>query len=154
MSIDTPALAEVARSGDRAPTGARATTTPLVLTDVPGKPGGFWNTHTTFVGPSRAPRWLEKMLGSRLANNLCGTLAAIRLFLRRRRCQGVVTCGGASGLLFAWLQALVPWGRKPHVMVDCNWYESPLRWKTWLKALRLRLAARSVTRCMNSVATV
>jgi glycosyltransferase involved in cell wall biosynthesis len=58
----------------------------------------------------------------------------------------VVTDGGASGLLFAWLQAIVPWGRKPHVMVDCNWYESPSRWRTWLKSLRLRLAARSVHR--------
>ena len=119
---------------------------PDVLTDVPGKPGRFWGDHTTFVGPSRPPAWLCRLAGWGLAHDLSGALAAVRLFLRRRRAAAVVTDGGASGILFAWLQALVPWGRKPHVMVDCNWYESPSRWKTWLKGVRLRLAARSVTR--------
>ena len=68
------------------------------------------------------------------------------MFARRRQCQGVVTDGGASGILFAWLQSLFPWGRKPHVMIDCNWYESGSPWRTWWKGLRLRLAARSVKR--------
>jgi glycosyltransferase involved in cell wall biosynthesis len=119
---------------------------PDVLTDIPGKPGSFWGDHTTLVGPARPPAWLCRLAGWGLAHNLSGALAGLRLFLRRRRAAGVVTDGGASGILFAWLQALVPWGRKPHVMVDCNWYESPSRWKTWLKGLRLRLAARSVER--------
>jgi glycosyltransferase involved in cell wall biosynthesis len=68
------------------------------------------------------------------------------MFWRRRQCQGVVTDGGASGVLFAFLQALCPWGRKPHVMIDCNWYLPPGRLRAWLKGLRLRLAARSVHR--------
>jgi glycosyltransferase involved in cell wall biosynthesis len=115
-----------------------------VLTDVPGKPGGFWGDHTTCVGPTRPPGWLRRLFGPAWAHNLTGAVAAMRLFARRRRCRGVVTDGGASGTLFAWLQALVPWGRVPHVMIDCNWYESPRRWQTWLKGLRLRLSARSV----------
>jgi glycosyltransferase involved in cell wall biosynthesis len=119
---------------------------PDVLTDIPGKPGRFWGEHTTCVGPSRPPAWLVRLLGRRWADNLAGATAALRLFARRGSCRGVVTDGGASGVLFAWLQALVPWGRKPHVMVDCNWYESPQAWRTWLKGLRLRLAARAVTR--------
>jgi glycosyltransferase involved in cell wall biosynthesis len=116
----------------------------IILTDIPGKPGRFWGDNTTLVGPSKPPAWLLRLLGTRWAYNLTGALVGLRLFMRRRRCQGVVTDGGASGLLFAWLQALCPWGRKPHVLIDCLWYlpASPLR--TWFKKLRLRLAARSV----------
>jgi glycosyltransferase involved in cell wall biosynthesis len=119
---------------------------PDVLTDIPGKPGRCWGDHTTFVGPSRPPGWLVRLLGRRWADNLTGVVAALRLFARRRKCQGVVTDGGASGVLFAWLQGLCPWGRKPHVLIDCNWYQSARPWQAWLKGLRLRLAARSAHR--------
>ena len=76
----------------------------------------------------------------------CGVIAALRLFARRRHYAGVVTDGGASGMLFAWLQALCPWGRKPHVLIDCNWQVPPGRLAAWLRRLRVRLAARSVYR--------
>jgi glycosyltransferase involved in cell wall biosynthesis len=117
-----------------------------VLSDIPGKPGGFWGDYTTLVGPSKPPAWLLRLVGNRWAHNLTGLLAGLRLFARRRHCQGVVTDGGSSGMTFAWLQTLCPWGRKPHVLIDCLWYlpASPLR--VWLKKLRIRLAARSVHR--------
>src|ERR1700733_7933394 len=115
-----------------------------VLTDIPGKPGRFWGEHTTLIGPSRPPGWLLRLCGRRWADNLTGMIAAVRLFLHRSQCQGVVTDGGASGLLFAWLQVLFPRGRKPHVMVDCNWYLSGSRLRDAFKRWRLRLAARSV----------
>jgi glycosyltransferase involved in cell wall biosynthesis len=117
-----------------------------VLTDIPGKPGRFWGEHTTFIGPARPPSWLLRLCGRRWAYNLAGMTVAVRLFLRRSQCQGVVTDGGASGLLFAWLQVLFPQGRKPHVMVDCNWYRSGSRLRDWFKRFRLRWAARSVHR--------
>lgn len=117
-----------------------------VLTDIPGKPGRFWGEHTTLIGPARPPAWLLRLLGRRWADNVAGMTAALRLFWRRSQCQGVVTDGGASGLLFAWLQVLFPRGRKPHVMVDCNWYLSGSRLRDGCKRLRLRLAARSVQR--------
>jgi glycosyltransferase involved in cell wall biosynthesis len=117
-----------------------------VLTDVPGKPGRFWGDHTDFVGPVHPPGWLLRLLGSRWAYNLIRVVAAVRLFLRRHRYEGVVTGGGASGLCFAWMQALCPWGRKPHVLIDCNWDLPRRRWGAWLKALRIRLAARSAHR--------
>lgn len=117
-----------------------------VLTDVPGKPGGFWDDHTDLVGPTTPPAWLTRLVGSRWAYNAVRVVAALRLFARRNRCQGVVTGGGASGLLFAWLQGVVPWGRRPHVVVDCNWYLTPGSWGAWFKKLRVRLAARSVHR--------
>ncbi len=120
--------------------------TPDVLTDIPGKPGRFWGDHTVFVGPKKPPAWLMKRLGERWAHNLTGCVAALRLFARRGRCQGVVTDGGSSGMLFAWLQALCPWGRKPHVMIDCLWDRSPNPLAHWLKKLRVLFAARSVER--------
>jgi hypothetical protein len=119
---------------------------PEVLTDIPGNPGRFWGDHTTWIGPSQPPAWLLKLLGRRWAYNLIGVLAGIRLFLRRHRCRGVVTDGGASGVLFSFLQWLCPWGRKPHVMIDCNWYAEANPWRGWLKRLRLQLASRSVHR--------
>jgi glycosyltransferase involved in cell wall biosynthesis len=119
---------------------------PDVLTDVPGKPGRFWGDHTTHVGPARPPNWLLRAAGWRWAHNLTGAFVGLRLFARRRHYQGVVTDGGSSGVLFAWLQALCPWGRKPHVMIDCNWYLSPRPMPNWLKGLRLRFAAKSVQR--------
>ncbi len=87
-----------------------------ILTDIPGKPGRFWGDNTIFVGPNQPPAWLLRLAGKRWAYNLTGLLAGLRMFARRRHCQGVVTDGGSSGMLFAWLQALCPWGRKPHVL--------------------------------------
>ncbi len=119
-------------------------TTCDILTDIPGKPGRFWGDHTTFVGPARPPAWLLRLCGRRWADNFAGMMAAVRMFWRRSQCQGVVTDGGASGLLFAWLQVLFPRGRKPHVMADCNWYLCGRRLRDWFKGWRLRFAARSV----------
>jgi hypothetical protein len=65
---------------------------------------------------------------------------------RRRHCQGIVTDGGASGLLLAYLQAVLPGTRRRHVMIDCLWDLRPGTARTWWKRLRLRLAARSVHR--------
>jgi glycosyltransferase involved in cell wall biosynthesis len=117
-----------------------------IVTDIPGKPGGFWGSRSDCVGPTRPPDWLTQLVGSGLAHSLCGSIAALRLYFLRHRYRAVVTDGGASGQLFAWLQALTPWGKKPHVMIDCNWYLSDSRLANWLKGLRLRLAARSVER--------
>jgi Glycosyl transferases group 1 len=118
----------------------------MILSDIPGTPGHFWGDHTTYVGPYKPSARLTRWLGTRWAYNLIGIVAALRMFLRRHRCQGLVTSGGACGLMFAWLQALVPWGRKPHVMIDCLWSLPESRLARALKALQLRLAARSVHR--------
>jgi glycosyltransferase involved in cell wall biosynthesis len=117
-----------------------------VITDIPGKPGRFWHSHSQCVGPTHPPRWLTRLLGTARAHDLCGSLVALRLFFQRCRFAGVVTDGGASGQLFALLQTLIPWGRRRHVMVDCNWYRSESRLAHWFKGLRLRIAARSVER--------
>ncbi|HTU16666.1 MAG TPA: glycosyltransferase [Gemmataceae bacterium] len=118
----------------------------IILTDIPGRPGRFWGDNTTFVGPDQPSPRLQRLLGARWSHNLTGIVAALRMFARRRHCQGVVTDGGSSGMLFAWLQTLCPWGRKPHVIIQCMWDMPPSRLKAWLKRLRVRLAARSVDR--------
>src|SRR6516165_5228993 len=56
---------------------------PDVLTDIPGRPGRFWGSHTRFVGPANPPRWLVRLAGERWAYNLKGSLAALRLYVRR-----------------------------------------------------------------------
>ncbi len=122
------------------------TTTADVLTDVPGKPGRYWDTQTRLVGPVTPPGWLVRLIGKRWAFNAVRVVAALRLFGKRSQCRGIVTGGGASGLLFAWLQGLVPWGRRPHVLIDCNWYLPRGSWGAWFKRLRVRLAARSAHR--------
>lgn len=119
---------------------------PIILSDIPAKPGRFWGDRTTYIGPEQPSPRLRRLLGNRWAHNLTGVVAALRMFARRRHCQGVVTDGGSSGMLFAWLQTLCPWGRKPHVVIQCMWEKQPSRLKTWFKALRIRLASRSVHR--------
>ena len=115
-----------------------------ILTDVPGKTGGFWAEHTELIGPSRPPAWLLRATGKKFAYRLLGIWVGCCLILQRNRYPAVVTGGGASGMLFAWLQTLLPWGSRPHVMVDCNWYLPQSHWGRWWKAFQLRLAARSV----------
>ena len=117
-----------------------------VITDVYGKPGRFWDLHTDLIGPSQPSSRLKKLLGAGLAYNLIGIIAAIRIFFRRRHYDGIVTSGGASGIFLGLMQWLIPWGRKPHVMVDCNWYLSGSAWKNWIKRFHLRLISPSVHR--------
>jgi glycosyltransferase involved in cell wall biosynthesis len=84
------------------------------------------------------------MAGRKWAERLSGVAAGLHLFVRRSAGRGIVTGGGPAGLLFAWLQSLIPWGKRPHVMVDCNWYLPASHWQRRLKTTQLRLAARSV----------
>jgi glycosyltransferase involved in cell wall biosynthesis len=116
----------------------------MILSDIPGTPGQFWGEHTTYVGPYKPGPRLVRWLGHGWAYNVIGLVAGLRLFLRRRHADGIVTSGGATGQLFAWLQALVPWGRKPHVMIDCLWHQPQSRLRAFVQRLQIRLAARSV----------
>src|SRR5947208_3179912 len=115
----------------------------MILSDIPGTPGQFWGEHTSYIGPYKPGPRLARCLGHRLAYNVIGVVAGLRLMLRRRQADGVVTSGGATGQFFAWLQAVIPWGRKPHVMIDCLWHEPKSRLRASLQGLQIRLAARS-----------
>jgi len=117
---------------------------PRVITDVPGRPGGFWGSHTHLVQIRFDKAVLLRWLGKRWAERVYGLLLAVKLLLCRSRFDAVVTGGGPCGMFFAWLQALVPWGRRPHVMVDCNWYVPRSRLRHWLKRLEVQAAAAVV----------
>jgi glycosyltransferase involved in cell wall biosynthesis len=117
-----------------------------VLTDIPGRPGLFWCEHSDYVGTFHPPRIAVCLLGKARAYDVMGLVSALRLLTRRRYYSGVVTDGGASGLLFATMQGLLPWGRKPHVLVDCLWYQSMNPLLRRFKKLLRRLAARSGAR--------
>jgi glycosyltransferase involved in cell wall biosynthesis len=116
-----------------------------ILTDVYGKPTGYWGSQTALVGPLKPGPWARKLLGTTWAGRLTHVIVACRLFAQRRHYQAVVTEGGLDGMVFAWLQALCPWGRKRHILVDCNWYRSPSALASWFRRLQLHLAARSAT---------
>ncbi len=116
-----------------------------VLTDIPGTPGMFWGDHSICVGPNRPSARVSRLLGRQLAAWLAGARVALRLLRQRSKYPGVVSDGGASGHLFALLQSAIPWGRKPHVMVDCNWYRKQSRAGRWLARVIRRQVARSTT---------
>jgi glycosyltransferase involved in cell wall biosynthesis len=117
-----------------------------VVTNVPGKPGGFWHGHTTLVGPTRPPRWLCRSLGNNWATRLTNIIAVLRLLRRRSPDRAFVTGGGLDGLLFAALQSLFASRRSRHVMVDCNWYRAGSSWRRWLQKKQIQWAARSVAK--------
>src|SRR5262249_31162182 len=115
-----------------------------VFTNIPGKPGGFWHGHTVLVGPQRPSAFLIRCLGRSWATRLVNIAVAIRLFFLRSPRRGFVTGGGLDGILFAILQTLFSWNRRPHVLVDCNWYLPGSLPSRWLRRLTLGIAARSV----------
>jgi glycosyltransferase involved in cell wall biosynthesis len=115
-----------------------------VITNVPGKPGGFWHAHTRLIGPTAPHPVLARLIGSRWATRVKDLAVALRLFCLRGEDRGFVTGGGLDGLTFAMLQTLFAWRRCPHVMVDCNWYESATPMGRWLRRQVMGLAARSV----------
>lgn len=117
-----------------------------VITNIPGKSGGFWHAHTVLIGPTQPSAWLKRCVGANWAVRLANLIVAFRLFLRRSSQNVIVTGGGLDGLTFAALQSLLPFGRRPHVLVDCYWYLPRSRWGQWLRSLRIRWAARSAER--------
>jgi glycosyltransferase involved in cell wall biosynthesis len=115
-----------------------------VITNVPGKPGGFWYAHTTLVGPTKPPPVLRRLCGKGWATRLLNIIVAVRLWIHRSPDRAFVTGGGLDGLLFALLQSLLPGQQRPHVMVDCNWY-LPRTWLgRWLRCRMIQTAADSV----------
>jgi glycosyltransferase involved in cell wall biosynthesis len=115
-----------------------------VLTNVFGKPGGFWDAHTRRIGSTQPGPLLRRLLGSTWATRLHNLAVAFRLFCHRRAGRGFVTGGGLDGVTFAILQTLFARHVCPHVMVDCNWSLPTSRLGRWLRKWQLRLAARSV----------
>src|SRR5207244_1819912 len=118
----------------------RAARDMTVLTDVYGKPGRFWGNHSRFVPPPAGRKALAR-LGPRWRERLCGAVSALKLTAAD---AAVVTGGGPAGMLLGLFRALFPGHRRPHVMVDCNWYEPSGTLRRWVKKLQLHCVGMSV----------
>jgi glycosyltransferase involved in cell wall biosynthesis len=116
-----------------------------LLTNIPVSPDCYWGrvSEACALGP-RAARRL-RMLGP--VGRLLGACSvAVQMLRRRRRFAAAVVASDASGNLFVLLQSLLPSRPLPTVMIDCLWYLPSSRIGRWLKAVQLRLEARSVNR--------
>lgn len=118
---------------------------PLVLTDIPGQPGGFWGEHTTQVAAPRVSAFSRRLLGKGAADRITGLAVGTLLFLRQHRARALVTDGATASGVLATLQTLFPWGRRPHVMI-AQLYVPASRWAYRAKRLQLAVIDRSVHR--------
>ncbi|MGD9127620.1 MAG: glycosyltransferase [Planctomycetia bacterium] len=115
-----------------------------IATDVPGTPGQFWSSCTELHVEPKAPVWLKKCLGNKITRLLSNFLFALRLLQKRRSVDGFITGSSIGCLLFACCQTILPWGKKPHVILDCLWCRFPGKTKKIVFSWLLRLAGRSV----------
>ena len=90
-----------------------------VHSDVPGTPGQFWGDNTVYVSHPELGRIATKFISQRHVSRIREVLGGIRLFQGRRKADAFVTSGDLTGLTLGCLQTLFPWGRKPHVLIDC-----------------------------------
>lgn len=118
---------------------------PLVLTDIPGRPGGFWGEHTTLVAAPRLGALARRLLGKGPADRITGLAVGILLFLRQGKARALVTDGASASGMLAILQALFPWGRRPHVMIAQLYLPASSSGRR-LKRAQLALMDRSVHR--------
>lgn len=115
-----------------------------VLTTIPGHPEKFWGSRTTLVDARCVPLLFERM--GALRRHALGLAVALKMLRLRGRFDVVVVEGGPAGQWFTWLQSLIPFGRRPTVMMDCLWYVDANPAVQALKRLHKRLSAMSVDR--------
>ncbi len=120
-------------------------TTPKVLTTIPGTPGKFWGDNTTLVSSRCTDITYNPRMG-KLSLHLTAFAVALKLLLRRKKFHVVVVDSGPVGKWFSWLQSLFIVHKSPTVMVDCLWYRHRSRLVQGGKILLKRLTARSVSR--------
>jgi glycosyltransferase involved in cell wall biosynthesis len=84
---------------------------------------------TNHWGQQASPTWRAVSTLIRPQGNVNAWLPslklALRLYFRRLNFDCVVLGAGRSDLLFALLQALLPFRKCPAVMLDCLWYKHP-----------------------------
>lgn len=69
---------------------------------------------------------------------------AIKLYKKRKNVDCVVLGAGRTDYLFALLQSLLPFERKPSVMIDCLWYVSPNKIKFFYKKILLKFVSKYI----------
>ena len=116
---------------------------PAVLTDIPGKVGGFWGENTVCIDLPRLRRAALRGLGRTWGARVHGLAVGLRLFLAQWGYRGLVTGGEPASLVLAALQWAVPVRRVPHVMI-VQLYRPRSRLAYGWKRLQMAMAARSV----------
>lgn len=105
-----------------------------ILTNHPGQAESpTWKEVTTLVPASGNDPWSAAKV-------------ALDLFSKRKDHDCIVLGSGRSNMAFAILQTLFPFGKKPCIMIDCLWYKSPTRFRSFLKIALMMLVDRSVDR--------
>ena len=103
-----------------------------ILTNHPGRAASdSWRDHATYVHAQEGDLWST-------------FLVALRLYMKRLDYDCVVLGAGRSDLWFALLQTILPFRRKPTMMIDCLWYERQNRFVQLAKKLMMQIADRSV----------
>jgi len=96
-----------------------------VATDIPGKSGKFWHSHTVFYKPVQLGKMCERIFGRKASRRLENMLTACRLFVAKKDTDAYITSGSLVGTTLALLQLFCFWNRKPHILIDCIWYVTP-----------------------------
>jgi glycosyltransferase involved in cell wall biosynthesis len=116
---------------------------PRIYTDVPATISGIWRKHTTLIegayeststDPHTAPY-----------SRISALKLAWRLFKNRSEADCFVTSGALTGLSFALLQSLLPFGKKPHLIMAAVWTYPRNRFELALRRFLLGIAYKSVT---------
>jgi len=101
---------------------------------------------TNHPGQQESSSWRESSTYLSVAGR--GLVPAIRLglklYLKHWSSDCIVLGAGRSNEMFAFLQTLLPFGRKPCIMLDCLWYEENTRIRRWYKRLMKKVADRSI----------
>lgn len=105
-----------------------------ILTNHPGQTESqTWDAHSTRIS-IKNDNYIESLK------------VATIMFLKHWRYDCIVLGGGRSDMFYAILQTFLPFWKKPCIMIDCLWYESPSKWRSWLKIATMKLVDRSIDR--------
>ncbi len=128
------------------PTSSRAHAIQKVLTDVEATFGQLWGEGAIYIPRSSPGLLAKRILGDTCARRLAEIRDAWRIVRRRNEADLLMTSGTLRGVAVACLQTLIPWGRKPHILVDCLWYRSCRKARHFADCLILWVASRSAGR--------
>ena len=98
-----------------------------ILTNHPGQIASpSWRTHATYIPVEGPDVW------SAIRN-------ALRLMSGRKKHDCVVLGAGKSDLIYAVLQTVLPFRRRPTILIDCLWYERRNRYVQGAKKVLMKV---------------
>lgn len=103
---------------------------------------------TNHSGQLESPTWKDLTTYVPYQGNtfISSVKVALKIFRQRQRHDCIVLGAGRSNVFFAIFQTLIPFGRKPCLMIDCLWYRSPTKLKDMLDTIKMKLVDPSIDR--------